>query len=380
METRRLISLLFVFAASLGAAFPQASLRVNNTTGAVQSDGVSELFWTSTANQAAIATALSGRTLVSPTITGTMSGSFTRSGTTTGGTFAATTLTGTTNFNAIVGTSSVITTASSGTATATTLTVSGSTTANGNTTLGDASGDTLTINAGTVTAINATSTGSSSVLNQGLIDARVNLPIGTAPQIVVKQSGTTFPRIVEITGYCSLAANTKQKISTTGVCNSRLTSGRVFINDNNSGYWFGMLNANGGVFNVAKSGTEGRSAQYSLTFASAVSITSGDTITGNVTGATATLYHLDGSAGAVSTTGPGAILTNGKNFAVTDTNFLINGVASGVAISAVPIVTADIMFYNEPTAIPTTTNYDFVIVNTSAGTRRVAFEFWLYVQ
>ena len=141
-----------------------------------------------------------------------------------------------------------------------------------------------------------------------------------------------------------------------------------------------MLNPNGGVFNVAKSGTEGRSSQYSLTFASAVSITSGDTITGNVTGATATLYHIDGSAGAVSTTSPGAILTNGKNFAVTDTNFLINGVASGVAISAVPIVTADIMFYNEPTAIPTTTNYDFVIVNTSAGTRRVAFEFWLYVQ
>lgn len=289
----------------------------------------------------------------------------------TSGTFSAATLTGTT---------SAATLTVSGTTSAATLNISGSTSANGNTTLGDASGDTLTINAGTVTAINATSTGSSSVLNQGLIDARVNLPIGTAPQIVVKQSGTTLPRIVEITGYCTLTANTKQKISTTGVCNSRLTQGRVFINDNNSGYWFGMLNKNGAVFNVAKNGTEGRSAQYSLTFASAVSITSGDTITGNVTGATATLYHLDGSAGAVSTASPGAILTNGKSFAVTDTNFLINGVASGVAISAVPMVAADIMFYNEPTAIPTTTNYDFVIVNTSAATRNVAFEFWLYVQ
>ena len=40
------------------------------------------------------------------------------------------------------------------------LTVSGSTTANGNTTLGDASGDTLTINAGTITAPSGTSTAS----------------------------------------------------------------------------------------------------------------------------------------------------------------------------------------------------------------------------
>ena len=198
METRRLISLLFVFAASLGAAFPQASLRINNTTGAVQSDGVSELFWTSTANQAAIATALSGRTLVSPTITGTMSGSFTRSGTTTGGTFAATTLTGTTNFNEIVGTSSVITTASSGTATATTLTVSGSTTANGNTTLGDASGDTLTINAGTVTAPNATGTSSTSISNLATLDTRYATPVTSISAAEFSFTGTTLANAISI--------------------------------------------------------------------------------------------------------------------------------------------------------------------------------------
>lgn len=43
---------------------------------------------------------------------------------------------------------------------------------NGNTTLGDASGDTLTINAGTVTATNATGTTSSSIANVGTLDTR----------------------------------------------------------------------------------------------------------------------------------------------------------------------------------------------------------------
>ena len=211
MDPRRLISLLFVFAASLGAAFPQASLRINNTTGAVQSDGVSELFWTSTANQAAIATALSGGTLVSPTITGTMSGSFTRSGTTTGGTFAATTLTGTTNFNTIVGTSSVITTASSGTTTATTLTVSGSTTANGNTTLGDASGDSLTINAGTVTAPNATGTSSTSVSNIATLDTRYATPVTSISTAEFSFTGTTLANAISV----SLGANRSYTVDVT---------------------------------------------------------------------------------------------------------------------------------------------------------------------
>ena len=70
----------------------------------------------------------------------------------TSGTFSAATLTGTTS--------------------AATLNVSGSTSANGNTTLGDASGDTLTINAGTVTAPNASGTSSTSIANIGTTDAR----------------------------------------------------------------------------------------------------------------------------------------------------------------------------------------------------------------
>ena len=70
----------------------------------------------------------------------------------TSGTFSAATLTGTTS--------------------AATLNISGSTSANGNTTLGDASGDTLTINAGTVTAPNASGTSSTSVSNIGTLDTR----------------------------------------------------------------------------------------------------------------------------------------------------------------------------------------------------------------
>ena len=69
----------------------------------------------------------------------------------TSGTFSAATLTGTTS--------------------AATLNISGSTSANGNTTLGDASGDTLTINAGTVTAANQTAASGSSLMTRDLVRA-----------------------------------------------------------------------------------------------------------------------------------------------------------------------------------------------------------------
>jgi len=51
-------------------------------------------------------------------------------------------------------------------------TVTGSVLVNGNTTLGDASGDTATINAGTVTAANATDTSSTRLANVGALDDR----------------------------------------------------------------------------------------------------------------------------------------------------------------------------------------------------------------
>jgi hypothetical protein len=51
-------------------------------------------------------------------------------------------------------------------------TISANLTVNGNTTLGDASGDSLTINAGTITAPGASGTGSTAVANVGTLDAR----------------------------------------------------------------------------------------------------------------------------------------------------------------------------------------------------------------
>lgn len=86
----------------------------------------------------------------------------------TSGTFSAATLTGTT---------SAATLSVSGTTSAATLNISGSTSANGNTTLGDASGDTLTINAGTVTAPNATGTSSTSISNLATLDTRYGGPM-----------------------------------------------------------------------------------------------------------------------------------------------------------------------------------------------------------
>jgi hypothetical protein len=56
---------------------------------------------------------------------------------------------------------------------------------NGNTTLGDASGDTLTINAGTVTAPNASGTSSTSVANIATLDARFLATINSARATIV---------------------------------------------------------------------------------------------------------------------------------------------------------------------------------------------------
>lgn len=101
-------------------------------------------------------------TFASPTMSGTISGNFSRSGTTTGGTFSTPTInSGTSNALTLTGTTS-----------GATLIISGSVALNGDTSLGDASGDTLTINAGTVTAPNASGTSSTSIANIATTDAR----------------------------------------------------------------------------------------------------------------------------------------------------------------------------------------------------------------
>ena len=113
-------------------------------------------------------------TFASATMSGTISGNFTRSGTTTDGTLLAPTLTGTTS--------------------AATLIISGSVAANGNTTLGDASGDTLTINAGTVTAPNQTAASASSVMTRSLVNDEPFFNLGQIfryPAVTYGNSGTS---------------------------------------------------------------------------------------------------------------------------------------------------------------------------------------------
>jgi len=148
METRKLIAALAALLVTASLAWPQASVRVENSTGAVN---YPTNFTAANSGTAGFLAATSG-TAVNPTISGTMTGNFARSGTTTGGTISALTLTGTTSGSTLI--------------------ISGSVALNGNTTLGDASGDTLTINAGTVTAPNASGTSSTSIANIATTDAR----------------------------------------------------------------------------------------------------------------------------------------------------------------------------------------------------------------
>jgi hypothetical protein len=85
----------------------------------------------------------------------------------TSGTFSAATLTGTTS--------------------ASTLNVTVLTNVSGNATLGDASGDTLTINAGTITAPSGTATGSTNLANVGALDSRYGVP---SRAVLLADSGT----------------------------------------------------------------------------------------------------------------------------------------------------------------------------------------------
>jgi hypothetical protein len=202
METRKLIAALAALLVTASLAWPQASVRVENSTGEVN---YPTNFTAANSGTAGFLAATSG-TAVNPTISGTMTGNFTRSGTTTGGTisnltltgtttggtFAAATLTGTTSAAtlSVSGTTSAATLSVSGTTSGSTLIISGSVALNGNTTLGDASGDTLTINAGTVTAPNTTDIASGSVMTRSLIDARSAYSYTSSNTVIVTNSTT----------------------------------------------------------------------------------------------------------------------------------------------------------------------------------------------
>ena len=97
---RKIIIIACIFVAkSLCAQTGAQPLKIN-PNGSTDTSGASSLFWTSTANQSAIAAALSGKTINNPIFSGTMTGDFTRSGTTTGGTLVTPTITsGTLNGN-----------------------------------------------------------------------------------------------------------------------------------------------------------------------------------------------------------------------------------------------------------------------------------------
>ena len=90
-------------------------------------------------------------------------------------------------------------------------TFSGSFATTGNTTLGDASGDTLTINAGTVTAPNATGTSSTSISNLATLDTRYATPVTSISTGEFSFTGTTLANAISV----SLEANRSYTVDVT---------------------------------------------------------------------------------------------------------------------------------------------------------------------
>ena len=116
-------------------------------------------------------------------------------------------------------------------------TVTGSVLVDGNTTLGDASGDTVTINAGTVTAPNATDTSDNSIANVGALDDRY-VQHSEFAVLASDQSITSTTTDTDVTGLSVTLASSSQYLieysckysmasTTPGVWNSPKFSGTI---------------------------------------------------------------------------------------------------------------------------------------------------------
>jgi hypothetical protein len=110
-------------------------------------------------------------------------------------------------------------------------TVTNNLTVNGNTTLGDAAGDTVTVNAGTCTAPNATNTGSTAVANVGALDGRYLPPLigngsPATPSIgsAINTNSIIFPQI-SVTNLVSVGTNGASQTNT-----ASFASNAIFTN------------------------------------------------------------------------------------------------------------------------------------------------------
>jgi len=260
---------------------------------------------------------------------------------------------------------------------------SGAQTYTGNTTLGDASGDTVTINAGTVTAPNATDTSDNSIANVGAIKAVVLTGANTMPErgeIIGRGNGSTpsNPGLMLFRGYIdNLADDAIGTLVGDGQLPSRLVNGRLSLNA--GGSWFeGWGGGSSGTIVTGSLNVTIRSQQYNVTLASALSLSRGDVLTGNVTGATGEVYFLDGSAGPTSTASPAIRPTNGILFTTADTNVEVNAGPSGVGVSTTSfgnVPAAGMYIYPAPVDLSLTNAFDLKIINNSGLSKDVIFEF-----
>ena len=262
-------------------------------------------------------------------------------------------------------------------------TVTGTLAVDGNTTLGDASGDTVTIYAGTVTAPNATDTSDNRIANVGAIKEVVLTGSNTMPdrdEIIGRGNGITAsnPGLMLFRGYIdTLADDDIGTLVGDGKMPSRLVKGKLSLNAD--GDWFeGWGGGSGGTIVTGSSNVTVRSQQYSVTLASALTLSRGDVVTGNVTGATGEVYFLDGSSGPTSTTGPAIRPTNGILFTIADTDVAVDGTASGVGVSTTSFgdtPPAGMYIYPAPVDLSVVNELDLKIINNTGGSSDVIFEF-----
>jgi hypothetical protein len=214
-------------------------------------------------------------------------------------------------------------------------------TVQGNTTLGDAAGDSLTIS-GTITAANANGTAANSVANVGTLDARYGFAEGQTAAVSGNMryaQGTTGGRRLFGT-VANMANSTETKLfSATSVSNNLIgdTIGNLLVcfnNGNGSGVGSALIFYRGNqgaiVMQQSPTGTFAADGQYWISFTANLTLNTGDLITGNSSGATARVWRSSGLPGSVSDVW---LYDVTGIFTSADTNLSINGNPSGVGVS-----------------------------------------------
>lgn len=194
-----------------------------------------------------------------------------------------------------------------------------------------------TLNGTNSTAPNQTAASGASIMTRDLVDARLGF-FGSG------QTASTFGDIVYsagatrgwmLRGTASLTNNTETRLFNAQVGGATNAVGHCFFSFNAGGAGFGnfqaMMRGNQGDNVTSNNNSAFTNSTYWVAFGSALTLSTGDTLTGNVTGATAKVW--------LSTVFAGTSRNDVWLYDVTgiftsaDTNVQVNGVSSGIGIS-----------------------------------------------